>query len=77
MEKTKSILPNVTYCDDMNAVAEGCDALVVATEWDEFKQLDLARAKNGMTSPILFDGRNLFDPAEMEKAGWTYKSVGR
>ncbi len=77
MEKAKSILPNVTYVDDMNAVAEGCDALIVATEWDEFKQLDLARAKKGLTHPILFDGRNLFDPAEMEKLGWIYKSVGR
>ena len=77
MEKTKPMLPGVTYLDDMNAVAEGCDALVVATEWDEFKQLDLARAKKGMTAPILFDGRNLFDPVEMEKLGWIYKSVGR
>ncbi|HTL74334.1 MAG TPA: UDP-glucose/GDP-mannose dehydrogenase family protein [bacterium] len=77
MEKTKPFLPNVTYVDDMNAVAEGCDALVVATEWDEFKQLDLARAKKGLTHPIMFDGRNLFDPAEMEKLGWIYKSVGR
>jgi UDPglucose 6-dehydrogenase len=77
MDKAKSLLPNVTYVDDMNAVAEGCDALVVATEWEEFKQLDLARAKKGLTHPILFDGRNLFDPAEMEKLGWIYKSVGR
>jgi UDPglucose 6-dehydrogenase len=77
MDKTKSLLPNVTYVDDMNAVAEGCDALVVATEWDEFKKLDLARAKKSLTHPILFDGRNLFDPAEMEKLGWIYKSVGR
>jgi len=77
MDKTKPFLPNVTYVDDMNAVAEGCDALVVATEWDEFKQLDLARAKKGLTHPIMFDGRNLFDPAEMEKLGWIYKSVGR
>ena len=77
MEKAKSLLPNVTYVDDMNAVAEGCDALVIATEWEEFKQLDLARAKKGLTHPILFDGRNLFDPAEMEKLGWIYKSVGR
>jgi UDPglucose 6-dehydrogenase len=77
MEKARSLLPNVTYVDDMNAVADGCDALVVATEWDEFKQLDLARAKKGLTHPILFDGRNLFDPAEMEKLGWIYKSVGR
>ncbi len=77
MDKAKSFLPNVTYVDDMNAVAEGCDALVVATEWDEFKQLDLARAKAGLTHPIMFDGRNLFDPAAMEKLGWIYKSVGR
>ena len=77
MEKAKSLLPTVTYVDDMNAVADGCDALVVATEWDEFKQLDLARAKKALTHPILFDGRNLFNPAEMEKLGWIYKSVGR
>jgi UDPglucose 6-dehydrogenase len=77
MEKAKSILPTVTYVDDMNAVAEGCDALVVATEWEEFKQLDLARAKKSLTHPILFDGRNLFDPVAMESLGWIYKSVGR
>ncbi|HEY4417077.1 MAG TPA: UDP-glucose/GDP-mannose dehydrogenase family protein [Verrucomicrobiae bacterium] len=77
MDKAKAVLPNVTYVADMNAVAEGCDALVVATEWDEFKQLDLVRAKQGLTHPIMFDGRNLFDPVEMEKLGWIYKSVGR
>jgi UDPglucose 6-dehydrogenase len=77
MDKTKSLLPNVTYVDDMNDVAQGCDAIVVATEWEEFKQLDLARAKAGLTHPIMFDGRNLFDPKEMEKLGWIYKSVGR
>jgi UDPglucose 6-dehydrogenase len=77
MEKAKSLLPTVTYVDDMNAVAEGCDALVVATEWEEFKQLDLARAKKSLTHPILFDGRNLFDPVAMESLGWIYKSVGR
>ena len=77
MDKAKSLLPNVTYVEDMNDVAQGCDAIVVATEWDEFKQLDLARAKAALTHPIMFDGRNLFDPAEMAKQGWTYKSVGR
>jgi UDPglucose 6-dehydrogenase len=77
MDKAKSLLPNVTYVEDMNAVAEGCDAIVVATEWEEFKQLDLARAKKSLTHPIMFDGRNLFEPAEMEKLGWIYKSVGR
>lgn len=77
MDKTKPILPGVTYVDDMNDVAEGCDALVVATEWEEFKALDLDRAKKSLTHPIMFDGRNLFDPAEMEKRGWIYKSIGR
>jgi UDPglucose 6-dehydrogenase len=77
MEKAKAILPNVTYVDDMNDVAEGCDALVVATEWDEFKKLDVARAQKALTHPIMFDGRNLFDREEMEKQGWVYKSIGR
>ncbi len=77
MEKARALLPQVTYVDDMNAVAEGCDALVVATEWDEFKQLDLARAQKALSHPIMFDGRNLFDRAEMEKLGWIYKSIGR
>ena len=77
MEKAKSLLPGVTYVDDMNSVAEGCDALVIATEWEEFKALDLDRAQKSLSHPIMFDGRNLFDPVEMEKRGWIYKSVGR
>lgn len=77
MEKAKAMLTDVTYAEDMNAVAEGCDALVVATEWDEFKKLDVERARKALTHPIIFDGRNLFDPEEMEKAGWIYKSIGR
>jgi UDPglucose 6-dehydrogenase len=77
MEKGKALLKDVTYVDDMNEVAEGCDALVVATEWEEFKKLDLDRVRKSLTHPILFDGRNLFDPAEMEKLGFIYKSIGR
>jgi len=77
MDKAKPILTGVTYVDDMNAVAEGCDALVVATEWEEFKALDLDRAHKSLTHPIMFDGRNLFDPVQMEKRGWIYKSIGR
>jgi UDPglucose 6-dehydrogenase len=77
MDKARVILHDVTYVDDMNAVADGCDALVVATEWDEFKKLDLERAHKSLTHPILFDGRNLFDRGEMERLGWVYKSVGR
>jgi UDPglucose 6-dehydrogenase len=77
MEKAKALLKNVTYVEDMNDVAVGCDALVIATEWPEFKKLDLERVRRELTHPILFDGRNLFDPAEMEKLGFIYKSIGR
>lgn len=77
MEKARAVLRDVTFVDDMNEVAEGCDALVVATEWDEFKKLDLERARRCLTHPIMFDGRNLFDPAEMERLGFIYKSIGR
>ena len=77
MEKAKAVLKDVTFVEDMNALAEGCDALVLATEWDEFKKLDLERVRKSLTHPILFDGRNLFDPAEMERLGFIYKSIGR
>jgi UDPglucose 6-dehydrogenase len=77
MDKAGAILKDVTWVEDMNNVADGCDALVVATEWDEFKKLDLDRARKSLTHPILFDGRNLFDRNEMERLGWVYKSVGR
>ena len=77
MDKARALLPDVTFVEDLNAVAEGCDALVIATEWDEFKKLDVERARKALTHPSLFDGRNLLDPQEMEAAGWIYKSVGR
>src|SRR5579862_4194010 len=77
MEKAKAVLKDVTFVEDMNEVAEGCDALVVATEWDEFRKLDLQRVREALSHPILFDGRNLFDPVEMEQLGFIYESIGR
>ena len=77
MEKARDVLKKAVFVDDMNAVAEGCDALVIATEWPQFKKLDLDRARKSMTCPIVFDGRNLLDPAEMKQLGFTYVSVGR
>jgi UDPglucose 6-dehydrogenase len=77
MEKARAVLKDVTYVADMNDVAQGCDALVIATEWPEFKQLDLEKARKNLTHPILFDGRNLFDVDEMERLGFLYKSIGR
>jgi UDPglucose 6-dehydrogenase len=77
MEKARAVLRDVTYVEDMNEVAEGCDALVIATEWEQFKRLDLERARKALSHPILFDGRNLFDVGEMERLGFIYKSIGR
>ena len=77
MSKARGVLKDVIFVDDMNDVAVGCDALVIATEWPEFKKLDLLKVKRELTHPILFDGRNLFDPAEMESLGFVYKSIGR
>jgi UDPglucose 6-dehydrogenase len=80
MDKAKALLPpsdHLTYVPEMNLAPEGCDAVVVATEWPQFKKLDLERARKTMTHPIMFDGRNLFDPQEMERLGFIYKSIGR
>ena len=80
MDKAKDQLPagdQVEYVDDMNAIGEGCDAIVIATEWPEFKEIDLEKARKDLSHPILFDGRNLFDPKQMEELGFIYKSVGR
>ena len=77
MEKARAVLKDVSSVENMNEVADGCDALVIATEWPEFKKLNLEHARKVLTHPILFDGRNLFDPREMEALGFIYKSVGR
>jgi UDPglucose 6-dehydrogenase len=77
MEKARAVLQDVTYVDNMDDVANGCDALVIATEWPVFKQLDLERVRQALSHPIIFDGRNLFDAAEMERLGFLYKSIGR
>lgn len=77
MDKARGLLKDVEFVSDMNSVADNCDALVIATEWEEFKKLDLERARRSLSHPIMFDGRNLFDPAEMERLGFIYKSIGR
>ncbi len=77
MEKAQGVLTGVDYVSDMNQVADGCDALVIATEWPQFAQIDFARARKAMRTPILLDGRNLLDPARMEELGFIYKSIGR
>src|SRR6266404_176957 len=77
MEKAKPLLKGVTFVQDMNEIANGCDALVIATEWEQFKKLDLERVRLALSYPIIFDGRNLFEPNEMARLGFIYESIGR
>jgi UDPglucose 6-dehydrogenase len=77
MGTARRILKEVTLCPDPYQVAEGCDALVVVTEWNEFKHLDMARVKELMRQPILMDGRNIYPPEAMQALGFTYRGVGR
>jgi UDPglucose 6-dehydrogenase len=77
MEIAQPLLPGVEMMPDPYTMAQGCDALVVVTEWNEFKQLDRARLHDLMRAPILFDGRNIYEPGEMVKSGFFYRGVGR
>ncbi|MEA3346032.1 MAG: UDP-glucose/GDP-mannose dehydrogenase family protein [Chloroflexota bacterium] len=69
--------PKVQLADDPYELAQGCDALVICTGWNEFKQLDMGRIREAMRQPVLIDGRNLYEPAEMRALGFTYRGVGR
>ncbi|MBM3136276.1 MAG: UDP-glucose/GDP-mannose dehydrogenase family protein, partial [Chloroflexi bacterium] len=71
------VLPQVTLCATPYDLAQDADGLVVVTEWNEFRQLDMARLKTLMRQPVLVDGRNIYDPAEMARLGFVYRGVGR
>ncbi|RPJ24074.1 MAG: UDP-glucose/GDP-mannose dehydrogenase family protein [Chloroflexi bacterium] len=71
------LMPAVEICDDAYKMAEGCDALVVVTPWNEFKQLDLEKVRTLLKSPVIYDGRNIYDPASMKEMGFVYRAIGR
>jgi UDPglucose 6-dehydrogenase len=77
MEAAARVLHSVTLCKDPYQVAEGADALVLATEWNEFKHLDFERIRQMMRTPVIVDGRNLWDPERLRALGFTYFGVGR
>jgi UDPglucose 6-dehydrogenase len=77
MENASRLLPEVRMCADPYAAAEGADALVVATDWNEFKQLDLPKIRGLMRAPNLVDGRNVYEPEEMRALGFNYRGIGR
>lgn len=77
MENARTLLPKVEMFSDPYTMAEGCDALIVVTEWNEFKQLDLNKIHEGMKQPVILDGRNIYDPDKMKKLGYKYRCIGR
>jgi UDPglucose 6-dehydrogenase len=77
MAEAKKQMPGLVYCKDAYDCMNGADAAVIITEWNEFRALDLARAKQVLTQPVLVDLRNVYNPTEMAEAGFRYTSIGR
>ena len=77
MEQAKAVLGEVEYSPDAYSCAEGADALVIITEWDAFRALDLHRVKGLLRHPLIVDLRNIYRPEEMRRHGFIYVSIGR
>jgi UDPglucose 6-dehydrogenase len=77
IENTKKILPDITYCQDEYKTAQRSDALVIATEWNQFRNLNLLKIKKILKNPILIDLKNLYEPKKMKEIGFIYEGVGR
>jgi len=77
IENAKKLLKDVEYCNDPYEAAENTDALLILTEWNEFKELDLEKIKGLMKNKLIIDGRNIYNPEEMKKLGFKYIGVGR
>ena len=76
MDKTKAVFPSIQYCSDPYELADNCDALMIVTEWDSFKELDWRRIKEVMLRPLVLDGRNLLNGDDMLAMGFEYQAVG-
>ncbi|MEP0766042.1 MAG: UDP-glucose/GDP-mannose dehydrogenase family protein [Fimbriimonadia bacterium] len=77
MDGFRNLFPDLTYCHNPYEAAEGADAVLIVTEWNEFKQLNLERLRSVTRQPYLFDGRNIYDPNRAAKTGFRYFGVGR
>lgn len=77
ISNAKRLLENIEFAQNAYAAAKDSDLLILVTEWNEFRQLDLKKIKNLMKNPIFMDGRNIYDPVEMKAIGFTYVGVGR
>lgn len=77
MENAARMVPDVQMCGNAYEVADGADALVLVTPWNEFKQLDMKRVRDSMKQTVLVDAKNIYDPAVMKELGFNYRAVGR
>ena len=77
MKKTEKLIPDIQYCKDPYSTAQNSEALLFCTEWDEFRNLDFKKIKEGMVIPVIFDGRNICDPKKMQRLGFKYFGIGR
>jgi UDPglucose 6-dehydrogenase len=77
MGQARRILPDIDYASGTYEAIDGADILVILTEWPEFATLDLDRVRRALAAPVVVDLRNLYDPAEMAAAGFTYHCIGR
>lgn len=77
MENARKAFPQIKYCSNAYEVADGADALILVTEWREFKLLNMEKIRDAMRTPILFDGRNFYNPEKKARLGFTYYGVGR
>lgn len=77
MKKAQKVITEINYCDDMYSVCEGADLLIILTEWNEFKEMDLQKIMSLLKSPNIIDARNIYDPLKMRQMGFNYRGVGR
>lgn len=77
MQRAKEILENVDYCNNPYDAAKDADALLILTEWNEFRQLDFKKIKSLMRNSLIIDGRNIYNPEELKREGFSYISIGR
>jgi UDPglucose 6-dehydrogenase len=77
MSQAQALMKNVTYCENAYDCADGADALVIATEWEQFRALDLDRLRDLMACPVIVDLRNIYRPEEICRYGFAYTGIGR
>ena len=77
MAQARPLMEKVLFCKDPYECVQGAQALVIVTEWDAFRALDMKRVKAALAAPVVVDLRNIYRPEEMRRLGFTYASVGR